>query len=343
MKRQIVGSANGDYHSLILLENGRVYGWGNNNYGQLGNDTNKNTPSPNLIETIPGKVVSIATGGVISLALLETGEVYGWGLNGNGRWQDTASEDSTHPLLIMGIPGKVITIAAGNFHSLALLDSGEVYGWGWNRFGQLGDKTPRYSYHPRLIKALPGKVVGLAAGANSSLALLDSGDVYSWGSNEYSQLRVETTKNLYHPQLIKNIPGRVVAICSGYTHSMALLDTGEVYGWGRNEFYQLGNGTTKNNLLPQLILAVNPVKVVSIAAGNFHSLALLKNGDVYGWGQNDVGQLGNSKSKYEIYPHIISKINKNILLSPFGRGGRVVGYTELEKKFRELLAQAFRL
>ena len=78
---------------------------------------------------------------------------------GNGTDQINAS-----PQVIKGIPGRVVGIAAGHYHSLAFLESGEVYGWGWNGNGQLGDGTTEDKIYPQLNKTIPGKVIGLSAG-----------------------------------------------------------------------------------------------------------------------------------------------------------------------------------
>ena len=147
---------------------------------------------------------------------------------------------------------------------------------------------------------------------------------------------------IYLPKLIESIPGPVISISAGDYHSLALLESGLVFAWGRNNEGQLGNKTNEESPCPQLVKGI-PNKVVAIAAGSSHSLALLDNGDVYGWGRNNVGPLKKGESKSVLYPKIISKVDKSILLGPFGKGGRVVDYSELEKKFRKLLSVEFRL
>ena len=193
---------------------------------------------------------------------------------------------------------------------------------------------------PQQIKGIPGKVVKLASGVYHSLALLESGEVYGWGLNIEGQLGDKTRKARKRPQPIKGFPGKVIDITAGAYHSMALLESGEVYAWGRNSRYELGDGTSLNKLSPQLVKTL-PDKVVSIAAGYYHSLALLNGGEVYGWGSNYDGRLGDGKLLEVHLPRIICIVEKRILLSPFGKGGRAVGYGELEIKFRELLSQAF--
>ena len=341
---QIMAVATGFQHSMALLKTGKVYSWGWNAHGQLGYGTTKETLHPQIIERLPVKVVGISAGWLHSMALHESGEVYCWGVNEYGQLGDENTKDCLSPKLLISLPSKVIAIAAGDYHSLALLERGEVYGWGRNATGQLGDGTTKDQKHPQLIKALPGKAIALAAGGEFSLALLESGEVYNWGRNNYGQLGDGTTKDQKHPQLIKALPGKAIAIAAGAFHSLVLLESGKVYNWGRNNYGQLGDDTTELLKRPQLIKAL-PAKVVGIAAGTFHSLVLLENGVVYGWGWNGYGQIGGGKNFNQsiLSPGIISNVERRILLSPFGKGGKALGFNELEKTFRELLGQEFRI
>ena len=152
------------------------------------------------------------------------------------------------------------------------------------------------------------------------------------------QLGDGTTKDHTRPLLIKTIQERVISIAAGYCHSLALLENGEVYAWGRNDDGQLGNGENQDSKYPTPVNAISE-KVVRIAAGYQQSLALLENGKVYGWGWNGRGQLGASKLPRIFLPKYISTIDKRILFAPFGKGGFVPGFAELEKMFRELLGQ----
>ena len=265
---QATAIAAGDAHSLALLSNGTVIGWGSNSNGQ--------TTVPN---TVVGAKV-IAAGGSHSLALLGNGTVVGWGAN--------TQNQITIPNTVAGAKG----IAAGNFHSLALLSDGTVIGWGLNGTGQT---------------TIPNTVVGatvVAAGINHSLALLSNGTVIGWGANGSGQTTIPNTLvgttaldggNSHSLALLNDgsvvgwgsngnglttIPNTVVsatAIAVGGAHNLALLSNGSVVGWGSNN-----NGQTT---IPNTV-----VGATVIAAGSFHSLALLNNGKVVGWGNNVFGQ-----------------------------------------------------
>ena len=337
---QILAVAEGEHHALLLLDNGKIYCWGDNEDGQLGDGTTTDSKRPCLVKGIPGQVLAIATGDRHSLVLLESGQVFGWGSNELGQLGDRTTLNRNRPQLIEGIPGKVVSVAAGSFHSLVLLESGEIYGCGRNMFGQLGDVTTTDRNYMRLVRGLPSKIIDISAGDYHSLALTENGRVYSWGRNSYGQLGDGTTNDRNLPHLIEGIPGKVASVKAGDYHSLVLLKSGKVYGCGYNPFGQASNRTTQDTSRWQIIEAI-PGKVVSIAAGDYHSLALLDSGKIYGWGSNYDGRLGNSKTHPLLTPKLVPKIDKRILLGVFGKGGRAVNISVLENKFRELLAQEF--
>ena len=186
-------------------------------------------------------------------------------------------------------------------------------------------------------------MISLATGHSHSFALLEDGKVYGWGWNRYFQLGDGTTQNRWHPQIIKGLPGKVVKVATGYYHSLApLLEDGRLFGWGENAAGGIGDGTTEDISKPKLISSI-PGQVVDLAAGEYHSLALLENGDIYGWGHNTEGQLGGSLKGDVISPLLISKVDKGIIISPFGKGGRAVGFAKLEKNFRKLIGSDIHL
>ena len=190
-------------HSLALLETGELYGWGRNDDGQLGNGTTKDSFYPRLIDTAPGRVIKIAGGAITRLPFLENGEVYAWGRNDIGQLGDGTTKDHTRPLLIKTIQERVISIAAGYCHSLALLENGEVYAWGRNDDGQLGNGENQDSKYPTPVNAISEKVVRIAAGYQQSLALLENGKVYGWGWNGRGQRGLVNYREYFYQNIFQ--------------------------------------------------------------------------------------------------------------------------------------------
>jgi alpha-tubulin suppressor-like RCC1 family protein len=168
---------------------------------------------------------------------------------------------------------------------------------------------------------MPGltRIKAIAAGADHSLALADSGDVYSWGlkSDEYARLQDSLYKSgteeyeyviaeylkakAVRRRTPTKVPGliRVKAIAAGEGYSLALTESGEVYTWGWNEHGRLGLGDTDDRLLPTMVPGLRNVKAI---AGWAHSLALTEAGEIYAWGSNEWGQLGLGDTENRLTP-----------------------------------------
>ncbi len=189
-------AAQGDLHTLATGSNGFVHAWGNNIWGQLGSGDTTGQTEPKYIPQL-AQVISVAAGTNHSLALTADGTVYAWGLNEAGqvgtgsttlcRVGSTTLCEST-PMAV-ALPGFVISIAAGEKHSMALLSDGRVYAWGENFDGQLGNGSPLLSRTPvRVNGSWTGRIVNIGAGRKHSLALDEAGNVWAWGANDRMQL-----------------------------------------------------------------------------------------------------------------------------------------------------------
>jgi len=288
----------GGRHSLALLSNGTVMTWGNDEFGQLGNGLTETLSNvPVTVKGLSG-VTAISAGGNHSLALLSNGTVMAWGENESGQLGDGNVSESSVPVAVKGLSG-VSAISAGGAHSLALLKTGTVMAWGNNESGQLGDGNLKQSDVPVAVHGLSG-VSAIAAGGAHSLALLSNGAVMAWGSNEVGQLgqgppeEGEEDEFRDVPVAVPGLSG-VSAIAAGGAHSLALLKAGTVMAWGEDLYGQVGNGTATHFV--EAPVAVSGLSGVSaIGAGGRHSVALLGNGTVMSWGDNEWGILGEGTS-----------------------------------------------
>jgi alpha-tubulin suppressor-like RCC1 family protein len=138
----------------------------------------------------------------------------------------------------------------------------------------------------------------VAAGEHFSLAILGDGSVWAWGDNASNQLGNTTVSSSGSniPVPVMGLPYKVVALAAGSSigcwHTLALLNDGSVWAWGDNSGGQLGNGTSKKTYLPGKVQGL-PDAVLAMAAGDQHSLVLLRDGTIWAWGNNSSGQLGN--------------------------------------------------
>ncbi len=196
---------------------------------------------------------------------------------------------------------KTVLVAAGG-DNLALDEDGALWSWGDALSPTAHSEVP--ADVPFKVP-LDGKVVATASGDTFRVAALDDGTVWAWGENLYGQLGDGTTETRATPVQVKlALPAgvTVIAVSAGTTHGLAVRSDGKVMAWGSNGAGQLGDGTKDARTLPIEVPGLPAMSAVSAAQGpsglgstdGGFSLALAKDGAVWGWGSNNVGQLGQA-------------------------------------------------
>lgn len=290
----------GENHSLALTSDGRVWSWGSNGGGELGDgtQTNRNSPVPLVISAGMGKVIQIDAGDYFSMALDESGTLWAWGYNGDRQISKDPNAQYLTPFKV-ALPGPVARFACGGSHVLVVDQSGALWSWGNNENGQLGlgHTNPTIGIS-QITKPLGmGNITSLAASANSSYALDSTGKVWSWGYNDGGQLGNGSNMSQLQPVAVDVTTGisPIRSISAGESHVVASAVDGSIWTWGYNGYGQLGTGNITD--------ANSPVKLVAgltlasdLSTGNYHSLAVSPAGTVWAWGNNDYGQLGTSST-----------------------------------------------
>lgn len=202
-----------------------------------------------------------------------------------------------------------VSVSAGSDHTVAVDSDGNVWTWGRNYYGQLGDGTSISKSVPVRVKVngeeeYLSDIIDVAAGYNHTLALDRNGNLWAWGRNDRGQLGngahgFEANRSLAvrvrGPDGMELLSG-IVEIAAGYEHSVARDVNGNVYAWGSNAYGQLGDNTTDNRTTPVRVVSSDGKGtlsgIIAIAAGGVHTIALGINGNVWTWGRNDQGQLG---------------------------------------------------
>jgi alpha-tubulin suppressor-like RCC1 family protein len=334
--------AAGSAHALALRADGTVWAWGANFNGQLGNNDNSlpnSQSTPVQVTDAAGTgvltgIVAIAAGGNHSMALRGDGTIWEWGANGNG---ELGNNDPSHtiqqkPVQVTGIGGSgfltnVVAIAAGRYHSLAILDDGQVLAWGYNGGagggGQLGiDDTFTISHEDAPVhvhgvggSGTLGGASAIGAGNYYSMALLSDGTVVTWGENDAGQLGNNTSNQFFgseHPVHVLNADGvtnfgGVKEIAPNRHQAIALKTDGSGWGWGSNATAEIGTGTSGNHYeTPVQVHGVGDSGtlggVANLAEGGHQSLALLPNQEVLAWGKNSQGQVGDGSTTQRTSP-----------------------------------------
>ncbi len=253
-------------------------------------------------------VLALDLGYIYGLAVSPTGDLNAWGYNNSGQIGNGTTVEVPLPMKIAGVSGAT-SVVAGTRDSFAIVAGGQVMAWGQNKYGSLGIGTTTATSTPTLVPGL-SNVVQVSSGmpnrtettfdpppdtANQhhTLALTASGEVYAWGANHYHQLGLgEDTDDRATPVLL-DIPGTVIQVAAGGTHSLALNDDGEVYAWGYSNRGQVGTGAKGSFVTVDVPEKLDlPPNVVEIAAGAINSFARTASGVVYGWGYNFQGRAG---------------------------------------------------
>jgi alpha-tubulin suppressor-like RCC1 family protein/uncharacterized protein YkwD len=200
--------------------------------------------------------------------------------------------------------GVIVVQTFGACRNPELLTLGELWDWGRNDVGQLGDgsTTDRHqAIHPEGF----ADVIALAGGRGHSFALLGDGSVLAWGFNALGQLGDGTTTNRLNP--VQLPLDHVTAIAAGNSHSLVLLEDGSVLAWGANHKGQLGDGTNDDRLEPVQVAGLSDV--IAISAGFNFNLALTSQGMVWAWGENNWGQLGDGTTNHSSIPVLVANLS----------------------------------
>ncbi|XP_025915726.1 probable E3 ubiquitin-protein ligase HERC4 isoform X1 [Apteryx mantelli] len=255
--QNIVAVSCGEAHTLALNDKGQVYAWGLATDGQLGlPGTEECIRVPRNIKSLSEiQIVQVACGYYHSLALSKGSEVFSWGQNKYGQLglgYEYKKQTSPHVIKsLLGIP--FAQIAAGGAHSFVLTLSGAIFGWGRNKFGQLGLNDDNDRYVPTLLKSLrTQKVVHICCGEDHTAALTKEGGVFTFGAGGYGQLGHNSTSHEINPRKVFELMGSVVTqITCGRQHTTAFVpSSGRIYSFGLGGNGQLGTGTTSNRKSP---------------------------------------------------------------------------------------------
>ena len=308
---------------LVTAVAGAAKAQGNTTYrwGSLFGEAEKTQPT---VVGFLSDVTAIAAGNSSSVALDGQGHVWTWGLGADyvlGR-----SNKANHTASAVEVPGipPAVAIAESYNTDVAITASGAVYGWG-DSGGALCTGNTNKVRRPERLTALNHVVMAAGAGGHM-LYLLADGTLKTCGNNVDGQLGDGTLNPSYVPVTVTGLPpSRIVALSAGWRDSTVLLANGQVWDWGFNQSGNLGDGVTADSDVP--VKADLPSAAKEIYQGgsdhqNGQSLALLSNGQVWGWGNNSYGQLGDGGTKLvNPTPGRVSNVPTGVTFSYVVSGG----------------------
>jgi len=275
-------------------DQGTVWCWGRNNYGQLGTGDTRAHRKPARVASLT-TVATVAAGGRHSCALKQDGSVWCWCKNSSGQLGDGSKKDRHAPVRVVGLkPAKGLDV--GSNHSCALLRDGSVWCWGDNRYGQLGNGArSKGRTKPAHVAGLK-KAVVLVVGGFHSCGVDTGGHAWCWGRNDIGQLGIGTTDTQLSPKQITKLSG-IKSITAGGAHTCALDSKANPWCWGNNASGQLGDTTARLRFEPVKVVGLSAVATISAGGGYLggHTCAADTQGNLWCWGNNLSGQLGHSE------------------------------------------------
>jgi alpha-tubulin suppressor-like RCC1 family protein len=309
------GSGHG--YTLAIKEDGTLWAWGDNRYGQLGLGTTHEHNDPQQVGS-DNDWVSVSAGDSHAVAIRSDGTLWAWGRNNHGQLGDGTTTDRHAPVQIDAGEGyHWVSASAGGDddeqdsgtagesyfhrqhlagHTVAIRSDGTLWTWGYNADGQLGDGTATEHHTPQHIGDASDWAT-VSAGNSHTIAIRDNGTertLWGWGWNHHRQVGNGSVDDVIDTptQITLNTDWDIAS--AGKWHTVAIRDNGTertLWAWGRNYYGELGNGTTVNGFLPSQITI--DTDWADVSAGGWHTVGMKSDG-LLTWGDNQYGQLANS-------------------------------------------------
>ncbi|KAI8541759.1 hypothetical protein RHMOL_Rhmol08G0087300 [Rhododendron molle] len=319
----------GREHTAAVASDGSLFTWGANEFGQLGDGTEKGRKQPKRVKQLQTEfVISVSCGAHCTAAIAEPREKNGTEMT-RRLWVWGQNQGSNYPRLYWGAfaPNTTIRqVSCGAVHVVVLSEDGLLQAWGYNEYGQLGRGVTCEGLqgarviigYAKFLDEAPElvKITQVSCGEYHTAAISDKGEVYTWGLGSMGQLG-HCSLQYGDKELL---PRRVVAldgifikdIACGGVHTCAVTEKGALYAWGGSQAGQLGLGpqtglfscvpNDSKTIFRNIPVLVVPSGVQLVACGHSHTLIYTKDGRIHGWGYNSYGQAANERSTYAWYP-----------------------------------------
>lgn len=254
MSSGVTDIVSGETHICALLTSGKVYCWGYNVRGELGDGSNTTRLTPVEVINLGFSPQSISAGDYFTCAVSSTGSGKCWGDNGNGQLGDGTTTHRNTPVDILAVSSGISALANGSNHSCALLSNGGLKCWGLNFVGQLGNGANAQSLVAVDVLGLQSGVVGVYAGGYNTCARTIGDELLCWGSNGNHQLGDGTDDSVkYSPVAVTGLSlvDKITSVSVGNASTCSVQMSGSIKCWGLNNTGQLGIDT--NVALPRLV------------------------------------------------------------------------------------------
>lgn len=279
-------------HALAIKTTGELYAWGVNDKAQLGLGDHIDRDVPTQVGTANDWAM-VSAGSYHTAAIKTDGTLWIWGYNTSSGYLGLGVPASyiKSPAKITSVGDNWKMVSAGYRYTAAIKTTGELYAWGFNDKGQIGDGTTVDKTSPTRIEPTIDWATVSAGDYAHTMAITTTGKLYTWGLNDKGQLGDNTLINKTSPIQIGSATDWA-AVSASSEHSAAVKTTGELYTWGRNDKGQLGTGDTSDKKTPTQVTSPS-VDWAMVSAGGLFTAAISDTGELYVWGYNQSGQIGD--------------------------------------------------
>eukprot|EP01043_Picozoa_sp_COSAG02_P005670 COSAG02_NODE_155_length_33066_cov_32.167562_14_plen_415_part_00 len=303
-------------HTSVVHPVGSMFCWGNMGSGRLGIEAaaeQKHLPAPAVVMNLPPDIAQVSAGVNHSMMLTSTGKLYCVGYSAYaspaggtvpvGDWGDDTSYHIPQPLPILNSL-KVKVISAGPMHSTTVTETGQVFSWGFGRFGMLGHGTTESSHDPKMVAALP-HVQQISCGGLFTAAVTNAGELWTFGTGyighgcrsfaQHSPLKVGGLDNV-----------TVAGVSCGKDHLAVMTDCGALYTLGVGRDGRLGHNSVETERTPRRVESIGLVEQVS--CGKAHTAVLLRSGALLTFGDGGNGRLGHGDYENQHKPKVVESL-----------------------------------
>jgi alpha-tubulin suppressor-like RCC1 family protein len=281
-----------NYDTTANVTNGQLWAWGFNGEGRLGNGTITDFCSP-VREFCSADNWRVVSGGRLHTAAIKnSGELWSWGRGADGRLGDGTNVAKCSPVREFCSATDWCQVSAGGYHAAAVKTSGQLWAWGSGNSGRLGDGSYISRCSPVREFCSATNWCQVSSGTTSTIAIKTSGEIWSWGGGSSGILGDGTSSGKCSPVREFCSATDWCQVSIGQTHVIAIKTSGQLWAWGSNTESRLGDGTETNSCSP-IREFCSATDWCQASSGLYHSIAIKTSGQIWGWGRNTSGQLGD--------------------------------------------------
>ena len=274
----------GNYHTAAIKTDGTLWTWGQNNNGQLGDNTTTNRSSPVQTVTFGTNWKLVSCGRYYTAAIKTDGTLWSWGNNSNaGSLGDNTRTNRSSPVQTVTFGTNWKLVSCGREHTAAIKTDGTLWTWGRNAEGQLGDNTTTGKSSPvqTVTFATNWKFVSSSTCGYHTAAIKTDGTLWTWGRNTNGQLGDNTNTGRSSPVQTVTFGTNWKSLSCGGLHTFAIKTDGTLWGWGVNSLGMLADNTTTPKSSPIQTIAYG-TNWKLVAGGQYHTAAI-KDDSYDGW------------------------------------------------------------